>query len=55
MRVGGEKGIGEDGQGTQGRKEQKNEKRGRCKCAGTPTFGLPPVLSGPVAVFIAAV
>ncbi len=52
----GEKdGTDEDRQGTQGRKGQKKEKRRRCKCTGTPTLGMPPVLSGPVAFFIAAV
>ena len=31
----------------------KNE--GRCICTGTPTLGLPPVFSGPVALFMACV
>ncbi len=34
-------------------KDNGLKKEGRCKCTGTPTFGLPPVFSGPVAVFMA--
>jgi hypothetical protein len=39
-----------------GDKAHKTEKKTTvCMCTGTPTFGLPPVFSGPVAVFIACV
>ncbi len=34
-------------------KDNGLKKEGRCKCTGTPTFGLPPVFSGPVVVFMA--
>ena len=60
---GGEKGgggmvknAGEGRQGTQDTDKHNGLKKGgRCKCTGTPTFGLPPVFSGPVAVFMACV
>ncbi len=48
-----------DGEGRQG--AQDIEKDGglsegkRCRYTGTPTFGLPPVLSGPVAFFMSVV
>ena len=35
--------------------EKGCEKERRCRCTGAPTFGLPPVFSGPVAVFMACV
>ena len=58
-RVGGwgvEKGAGEGRQDTQDIEKKRGLSEGkRCRCTGTPTFGLPPVFSGPVAVFIACV
>jgi hypothetical protein len=58
-RVGGwgvEKGAGEGRQDTQDIEKKRGLSEGkRCGCTGTPTFGLPPVFSGPVAVFIACV
>jgi hypothetical protein len=48
--------AGEGRHGTQDTdKDNELKKEGRCKCTGTPTLGLPPVFSGPVAVFIACV
>ena len=50
------KGNGEGRQGTQDMDKDSGLKNGRrCICTGTPTFGLPPVLSGPVAFFIVGV
>ena len=50
------KGNGERRQGTQDTERDSGLKNGkRCRCTGTPTFGLPPVFSGPVACFIAFV
>ena len=50
------KNAGEGRHGTQDTdKDNGLKKEGRCKCTGTPTFGLPPVFSGPVAVFMACV
>ena len=50
------KGAGEGRQDTQDiEKDNGLKKDGRCMCTGTPTFGLPPVFSGPVAVFMACV
>jgi hypothetical protein len=50
------KGAGEGRHCTQDtEKDNGLKKEGRCKCTGTPTFGLPPVFSGPVAVFMACV
>jgi hypothetical protein len=47
------KGYGERRQGTQDiEKDNGLKKEGRCICTGTPTLGLPPVFSGPVAVFM---
>ena len=52
----GGKSAGEGRQDTQDiEKDNGLKKEGRCKCTGTPTFGLPPVFSGPVAVFMACV
>ena len=49
-------GVGEGRQDTQDRDNDNGiKKEGRCRCTGTPTFGLPPVLSGPVAFFIVGV
>ncbi len=49
-----EKGAGEGRQDTQDIEKKRRLSEGkRCRCTGTPTFGLPPVFSGPVAVFIA--
>ncbi len=50
------KGAGEGRQDTQDIEKGnglKNE--GRCICTGTPTLGLPPVFSDPVALFMACV
>ncbi len=49
------KNAGERRHGTQQDTDKDNglKKEGRCKCTGTPTLGLPPVFSGPVAVFMA--
>ena len=47
-------GVGEGRQDTQDR-DNGIKKEGRCKCTGTPTFGLPPVFSGPVALFMLVV
>jgi hypothetical protein len=50
------KGDGERKQGTQDiEKGSGLKKEGRCLCTGTPTLGLPPVFSGPVAVFMPCV
>jgi hypothetical protein len=50
------RGAGEGRQDTQDiEKDNGLKKDGRCMCTGTPTFGLPPVFSGPVAVFMACV
>ena len=51
------KGAGEGRHCTQDtEKDNGLKKDGRCTCTGgTPTFGLPPVFSGPVAVFITCV
>ncbi len=54
LRVG--KGAGEGRQDTQDiEKDNGLKKEGQYMCTGTPAFGLPPVFSGPVAVFIACV
>ncbi len=46
-----------NGEGRQGTQDTGNglKTEGRCKCTGTPTFGLPPVFSGSVTVFMACV
>ena len=50
------KGAGEGRHCTQDTEKNNGlKKEGRCKCTGTPTYGLPPVFSGPVAVFMACV
>ena len=50
------KGAGEGRQGTQDiEKDNGLKKEDRCRCTGTPTLGLPPVFSGPVAVFMSCV
>ncbi len=55
-RVGGlgvKRSAGEGRQDTQDIEKKRGLSEGkRCRCTGTPTFGLPPVFSGPVAVFI---
>ena len=48
-------GVGEGRQDTQDRDNDDGKKKGRCNCTGTPTFGLPPVFSGPVALFMLGV
>ena len=48
-------GVGEGRQDTQDRDNDNGKKKGRCNCTGTPTFGLPPVFSGPVALFMLGV
>ena len=58
LEVGGVCGLddGEGRQDTQDReKDNGTKKEGWCKCTGTPTLGLPPVFSGPVAFFIVCV
>ncbi len=50
------KGAGEGRQDTQDIEKGKGLKNeGPCICTGTPTLGLPPVISGPVALFMACV
>ena len=47
------KGAGEGRQDTQdGENDNGIKEEGRCRCTGAPTLGLPPVFSGPVAVFM---
>ena len=49
-------GVGEGKQDTQDRDNDNGiKKEGRFNCTGTPTFGLPPVFSGPVAPFMVGV
>ena len=51
-----ERGAGEGRQDTQVIENKRGLSEGkRCVCTGTPILGLPPVFSGPVAVFIACV
>ena len=47
--------VGEGRQGAQDIKEKRGFSDIRCRCTGTPTFGLPPVFSAPVAFFIVCV